>query len=82
VIWSNPPIRVGKAVLHELLTTWLRRLTPDGRACLVVNKHLGSDSLHRWLNEQGFPTVRHHSAGGYRLLLVRPAEAGSPTRSD
>ncbi len=72
VIWSNPPIRVGKVVLHGLLTTWLRRLHPGGRACLVVNKHLGSDSLHRWLNDQGHPTVRHHSAGGYRLLVVAP----------
>ena len=24
VIWSNPPIRIGKPALHELLTTWLR----------------------------------------------------------
>ena len=22
-IWSNPPIRIGKAALHELLRTWL-----------------------------------------------------------
>src|SRR5690625_1321908 len=25
-VWSNPPIRVGKAALHELLRTWLPRL--------------------------------------------------------
>src|SRR4030081_2367396 len=24
-IYSNPPVRVGKAALHELLLTWLRR---------------------------------------------------------
>ena len=29
-IWSNPPIRVGKAALHELLADWLPRLEPDG----------------------------------------------------
>ena len=51
-IWSNPPIRIGKPALHELLTTWLGRLTPDGRAALVVQKHLGSDSLQRWLNAE------------------------------
>lgn len=73
IIWSNPPIRVGKAVLHDLLMAWLLRLAPDGHACLVVHKHLGSDSLHRWLTEQGFPTARHHSAGGYRLLWVAAA---------
>ena len=27
-IWSNPPIRIGKAALHELLASWLDRLTP------------------------------------------------------
>jgi 16S rRNA (guanine1207-N2)-methyltransferase len=70
-IWSNPPIRIGKTALHELLATWLRRLTPDGRALLVVHKHLGSDSLQRWLGETGWPTTRLTSAKGYRLLDVR-----------
>lgn len=70
VIWSNPPIRVGKVVLHELLETWLARLAPGGTACLVVHKHLGSDSLQRWLNERGISTRRHHSAGGYRVLVM------------
>jgi len=51
-IWSNPPVRIGKAALHDLLTRWLGRLTEDGRAVLVVQKHLGSDSLHRWLEVQ------------------------------
>ena len=52
VIWSNPPIRVGKDALHELLQTWLPRLAPSGAAYLVVQKNLGADSLHRWLDEE------------------------------
>ncbi len=40
-IWSNPPIRIGKPALHELLLTWLPRLVPGGRAVLVVGKNLG-----------------------------------------
>jgi 16S rRNA (guanine1207-N2)-methyltransferase len=71
-IWSNPPIRIGKAALHELLLRWLARLAPDGTAHLVVHKHLGSDSLHRWLTEQGFTVVRRTSHQGYRLLDIRP----------
>jgi 16S rRNA (guanine1207-N2)-methyltransferase len=71
LIWSNPPIRIGKAALHELLLTWLERLSPDGRAVLVVHKHLGSDSLQRWLTDQGWPTERLASSKGYRLLRVR-----------
>lgn len=71
-IWSNPPIRIGKSNLHELLSKWLCRLEPSGRALLVVHKHLGADSLTRWLNEQGYPTSRLSSRLGYRILEVKP----------
>ena len=67
-IWSNPPIRIGKQALHELLLTWFARLAPDGRAVLVVGKNLGGDSLQRWLGDQGYPTVRVASAKGFRVL--------------
>ncbi|HEX7132312.1 MAG TPA: methyltransferase [Iamia sp.] len=69
-IWSNPPIRVGKAALHELLETWLARLGPDGAAHLVVARNLGADSLHRWLADQGHSVERRGSRRGYRLLDV------------
>ena len=72
LIWSNPPIRIGKAALHELLSTWLRRLTPTGAAVLVVHKHLGADSLHRWLDGEGWGVARLGSRAGNRLLEVRP----------
>lgn len=68
VIWSNPPIRIGKAKLRELLDGWLARLTEDGVAVLVVQKHLGADSLHRWLESTGRPTERIASRAGFRLL--------------
>jgi 16S rRNA (guanine1207-N2)-methyltransferase len=51
-IWSNPPIRVGKDVLHEILLKWLPRLNSGASAYMVVQKNLGSDSLHRWLDEK------------------------------
>ncbi len=72
-IWSNPPIRIGKEALHALLLTWLPRLTPGGRAVMVVGKNLGADSLQRWLGEQGFPTTRLASAKGFRVLETRRA---------
>jgi 16S rRNA G1207 methylase RsmC len=76
-IWSNPPIRIGKEALHELLLTWLPRLRPGGRAVMVVGKNLGADSLQRWLGEQGYPTSRLASAKGFRVLeTVRPDAAG------
>jgi 16S rRNA (guanine1207-N2)-methyltransferase len=69
-IWSNPPIRVGKDALHALLLSWLERLDEDARAWLVVQKHLGSDSLARWLEEQGWSADRVRSRSGYRVLAV------------
>jgi 16S rRNA (guanine1207-N2)-methyltransferase len=73
-IWSNPPVRIGKRALHELLSASLARLRPGGTAHLVVHKHLGSDSLQRWLIDQGHPTVRRLSRHGFRLLDVGPIQ--------
>ncbi|HJQ07089.1 MAG TPA: methyltransferase [Nocardioides sp.] len=72
-IWSNPPIRIGKDALHDLLLTWLPRLVPGGRAVMVVGKNLGADSLQRWLVDQGYPTERLASAKGFRVLEVTAA---------
>jgi len=69
-IWSNPPVRVGKAELHAMLNRWLPRLTPDGVAWLVIARNLGGDSLHQWLREQGWAAHRHASQKGYRVLRV------------
>jgi 16S rRNA (guanine1207-N2)-methyltransferase len=74
-VYSNPPIRVGKAALHDLLERWLGRLEPEGRGFLVVHKNLGSDSLARWLDERGFSTRRLASRKGYRVLEVVPGDA-------
>ncbi len=69
-IWSNPPIRIGKADLHTLLETWLPRLSPGGCAWLVVAKHLGADSLQAWLERGGWQVERHAAQKGYRILRV------------
>jgi 16S rRNA G1207 methylase RsmC len=74
LIWSNPPIRVGKAALHDLLATWLPRLTEEGEAYLVVQKNLGADSLQRWVRESlGMPCDRVAVAKGFRVLRVSRA---------
>jgi 16S rRNA G1207 methylase RsmC len=69
-IYSNPPVRVGKAALHELLVRWLGRLGLGGRAYLVVQRNLGADSLGKWLVEQGYEVQRLKSKKGYRILQV------------
>ena len=71
-IWSNPPIRIGKAALHELLRTWLPRLESGGRAMLVVQKQLGADSLLTWIQTE-FPELtasRFSTDKGFRVLEI------------
>jgi 16S rRNA (guanine1207-N2)-methyltransferase len=82
LIWSNPPIRIGKDALHAMLTSWLSRLDPpapeptqgssgDGPAAhLVVQRNLGSDSLQRWLDQAGWAVTRAAARAGYRVLRV------------
>jgi 16S rRNA (guanine1207-N2)-methyltransferase len=74
-IWSNPPIRVGKEALHALLLRWLDRLAPGAEAHLVVQQHLGADSLQRWLSEKDHRAERIASGAGFRVLRV----GGRPT---
>ena len=80
-LWSNPPIRVGKDVLHAMLLRWLPRLAPGAQAHLVVQRNLGADSLHRWLvdalaslpagdDAAVFAVDKAASAKGFRVLRV------------
>jgi 16S rRNA G1207 methylase RsmC len=72
-IWSNPPIRIGKKELHDLLLSWLPRLENGASAYLVVQKNLGSDSLQKWLAEtlvDGYEVSRLTSVKTYRILKV------------
>ena len=68
LIWSNPPIRVGKDVLP--------RLNAGGTAYLVVQKNLGSDSLIPWLATQlgdGYEVSKYASSKGFRVIEVMKA---------
>src|SRR5262249_56665331 len=101
--WATPPVRIGKAALHNLLLSWLARLAPGApgapgtpgapgapgaRASLVMGRNLGADSLHSWLEKQGWPVTRLAARSGYRLLVVShggyggtgstPMRGGSP----
>jgi 16S rRNA (guanine1207-N2)-methyltransferase len=74
VIWSNPPIRVGKEELHQILIRWLPRLAPQGEAWLVVAKKLGGDSLQAWINAGNAGPLRadrHETSKGYRILRIQ-----------
>lgn len=71
VIWSNPPIRIGKPAVHEMLRTWLPRLATGADAHMIVGKNLGADGLQRWITtELGLPTERTGTSKGFRVLRV------------
>lgn len=72
-LYSNPPIRIGKQALHTMLSGWLDKLASGGEAWMVVQRHLGADSLARWLTETGHDVDRVTSRRGYRVLRVRPS---------
>jgi 16S rRNA (guanine1207-N2)-methyltransferase len=74
-MYSNPPVRIGLALLHPLLVEWLDRLAGGADAHLVVHRHLGSDSLARWLDAQGYGVARVASHDGYRILRVQSRQA-------
>ena len=76
-IWSNPPIRVGKAELHAILETWIPRLNPGGEAWLVVAKSLGAESLQKWLGERwpGAQVSTATIAKGFRVIAFVAASA-------
>lgn len=73
-IRSNPPIRVGKNELHNLLERWIPRLDERSDAWLVVQRNLGADSLQRWMTatfHPGYSVYRTATGRGYRVLKVR-----------
>jgi 16S rRNA (guanine1207-N2)-methyltransferase len=80
-IWSNPPVRIGKQALHDMLHRWLGRLGPEAAATLVMGRNLGADSLHAWLEkEEGWSVARLSARSGYRLLQVTAPASPERTR--
>jgi len=73
ILWSNPPIRIGKEQLQTLTLEWLTRLAPDGVAHIVMNKNLGGDSFATWLLSQHFRVSRLASSQGFRVLEITRA---------
>lgn len=73
-IRSNPPIRVGKSELHDLLERWIPRLDERADGWFVVSRNLGADSLQRWMAatfDSGYSVWRATTGRGFRVLKVR-----------
>lgn len=76
LIVSNPPIRIGKLALYELLRGWSTRLNPKGQMWLVMAKYLGADSCAKFLHDElGLEVIRMASKKGFRVLRCTHQEA-------
>jgi len=73
LIVSNPPVRVGKEAMHELIRGWTTTLNPEGQMWLVIAKNLGGDSTAAYLeNQLGMKVTRVASKKGFRILKCIP----------
>lgn len=72
VIWSNPPIRIGKTALHEMWEQWRQKLRPGGVAYVVMGKNLGADTFTIWAQDHGWKAEKIASSKGFRLLELKP----------
>ena len=69
LIVSNPPVRIGKEGMHELIRGWTTTLKADGQMWLVIAKNLGGDSTAAYLEKElGMIVVRVASKKGFRIL--------------
>ena len=64
-IITNPPIRVGKKILYEILFQSLAHLKENGKLFLVINKNQGAKTLLKDLNEKYLANVINKNKGFY-----------------
>lgn len=68
-IVTNPPIRVGKIKLYEILFGCLDHLKENGKVYFVINKDQGAKSVLRDLNEKCNAKIIKKDKGFYIILI-------------
>ena len=68
-IISNPPIRVGKVKLYELLESCLNHLKKDGTLYIVIRKEQGAKSFIKDFSSKADINVVDKSKGFYIISL-------------
>ena len=69
-IVTNPPIRVGKKVLYQLLFEAKDHLIENGQLWLVINKDQGAKSLLKDLNKEYKATVVCKNKGFFIIRAI------------
>ena len=71
-IVSNPPIKTGKQVLIDLITTGYEKLNVGGSMTLVIKKNYGADSAKKKMMEVfGNCEIVERNKGFYVLVSVK-----------
>ena len=70
-IITNPPIRVGKKVLYEILFGAYDYLNDNGQMIIVVNKDQGAKSLMKDLEDKYKVSVINKSKGFYVISMAK-----------
>lgn len=72
LIISNPPVRIGKKEMYELLSFWAKQLADGGQMWLVIAKNLGADTAAIFLEKDcGLEVSRVASKNGFRVLCCK-----------
>lgn len=69
-IITNPPIRVGKKILYEILMTAKNHLVKNGELWLVVNKDQGAKSLVKDLSKVYSVDIIEKNKGFYIIRAI------------
>ncbi len=67
-IITNPPIRVGKKILYDILFTSLKHLKENGSLIFVINKNQGAKTVMQDLNKVALTTLIKKNKGFYIIL--------------
>lgn len=67
-IVSNPPIRIGKSLLYEMLFKAKEHLKENGSLIIVVNKNQGAKTLVKDLSQAYQVSVINKNKGFYVIL--------------
>ncbi len=71
VIITNPPIRVGKDKLLEILTESIEHLNKDGSLYFVIRKNQGALSIKKILEEKNKVEVLNRDKGYYIFKIKK-----------
>ena len=68
-IVTNPPIRIGKEKLYEMLSQALNHLKKDGKVYIVINKNQGAKTLMKDFDLKSKTTLIKKNKGFYIISI-------------